>query len=722
MNKFSLIAGAIASALAVSQASAFDIPDVGGIEISGVLKNETAVFTRDGQFNGEARFYGDDDSHHSHFGKFENSLKLFLNGALGENATWHGEINAIYDSEGVNNKWKGHEVHSQQDWIRELYADINIANWYVRAGLAQRVWGTADGIKLLDIVNGTDYREFVQNAFEDSRIPTAMIAAESNIGPGNIEFIASRRQENLIPGLNSSGDPGHPFLFKGVDSITGSVNGFLNIVPRLGATAQAFNLFAAGFTFNPDPMNPFFGSTPNLEGVSGSNFTVQNFIDGQTPFCVGGVPGLPGLGTSCPTMLNAIAQTEATLNISPDPMMPFFVPLGGNNGVTNLVTDVYDAWDPNNPFEYMSQASFTTFDTFNGATSEYRRNYPTHENPDVGFRWRQSTDSGLNFSVNYFYHYDHNPSVGIHWEDPVTGQELTPFLTQAPGFDFSNIIMHPMFGPVPAPTGETVTTVRLCKNGDTTGCEANPDPIGNPEVYNSSAATGFIPGVMPDAPAKLVFEETVHRVHSLGGSFDFAFDAGTIPVVVRGEVLYDKDVRVPVVDRSQLGIGNITEGLKPEKADFFKYVLGVDITVLTNLLVSTQFIQFINLDFEDSDKDSITGADCSTTPNPVNCGRYTADPAFLHLENGLAKGQEFKNFFSLFLSKPIGGEQQGRVNNILILEDIGGRWNRLDVEWGLTDNIILTGEWNHYWGESNSLFGQFHNSSNVQAGVKVLLD
>ena len=43
------------------------------------------------------------------------------------------------------------------------------------------VWGTADGMKLLDMINPTDYSEMAQNQMEDSRIPVWMINAETTM-------------------------------------------------------------------------------------------------------------------------------------------------------------------------------------------------------------------------------------------------------------------------------------------------------------------------------------------------------------------------------------------------------------------------------------------------------------------------------------------------------------------------------------------------------------
>jgi hypothetical protein len=318
------------------------------------------------------------------------------------------------------------------------------------------------------------------------------------------------------------------------------------------------------------------------------------------------------------------------------------------------------------------------------------RDYPSEGDLNYGFRFKDTLDNGLTYSLNYLYGYDPNPSVSIRWEDQA-GNALTPF--EAPTSSLVNI------------GGQDV---RVPDGGSAIKLQA-----ADGSTFDPSGAQG---------PAVLIFEETVHRVHNIGASFDTSldFEALKVPIVLRGEFLYQKDVRVPVIDRSELGRGNLTEGLKPEKTDLFKYVLGLDVTVLTNLLISGQFIQFIDLDYVDENKSSITGEPCSSTVNPTNCGRYTADPAVLHLSNGLKKGEEIDNFLSLFFSKPFGPSQLGRFNNITIYEEGGGWWNRLDLEYSFTDALVGTAEWNHYWGKEDTTFGQFHDSSNFQVGVKYI--
>jgi hypothetical protein len=141
-----------------------------------------------------------------------------------------------------------------------------------------------------------------------------------------------------------------------------------------------------------------------------------------------------------------------------------------------------------------------------------------------------------------------------------------------------------------------------------------------------------------------------------------------------------------------------------EKADRFKYVLGADVTALTDMMVSAQFIQERNLDFVDG------------------ANRYTTSYANMHLSNGFIKDYDNKEFYSLFLSKPFGDSGEGRWNNIIMLEEGGGRWDRFDVEYSLSNNLIGTFELNNYWGDKDTQFGQLKNTSNVQLGLKYIIE
>jgi hypothetical protein len=236
------------------------------------------------------------------------------------------------------------------------------------------------------------------------------------------------------------------------------------------------------------------------------------------------------------------------------------------------------------------------------------------------------------------------------------------------------------------------------------------DPTaGNPTA--SAAGAGYTAN-----PVELRFTEKLHRVDSFGAAMDYAFHFD-LPTVIRAEFLYDKDDKQPIVDKRLLAIGDLSNALVMEDADFFKYVIGLDFTVLTNMLVSGQFIQFRNLDFEDEDRTCFT-----QTQRPFDCSRYTADFPTLHLDNGLRQAEKNKEFYSLFFSKPFGPSDEHRWNNITIYEENGGWWNRFDIEYSFSPVLIGSLEWNQYWGDEDTQFGQFEDSSSFQVGLKYIFE
>ena len=66
--------------------------------------------------------------------------------------------------------------------LRELYYDWKIKNHYLTIGKQQIVWGKTDGLKLLDVVNPTNLREFLLDDFDNSRIPLWSVKADIALG------------------------------------------------------------------------------------------------------------------------------------------------------------------------------------------------------------------------------------------------------------------------------------------------------------------------------------------------------------------------------------------------------------------------------------------------------------------------------------------------------------------------------------------------------------
>lgn len=804
MFKKQHLALAIAATLASGSAQA-------ALETSVTLKNETAYMIKDGIRTGE-----DTDMFSSTGGdgkgvyKFENTAKIFLNDELENGMSWHGELNIVRDTKAIDN-YTGHESNTQRDWLRELYVDTTAGDWDLRIGKQQVVWGTADGIKLLDIINPTDWSEFNQNAPADARIPVWMVNAEKYLdNGGNVQLIIAQNKENKIAGFNSNGDAGHPFVMKGVDAITGQVNGFENITPKLAAVAQTFtngnamlgtafnNYFTAQFGA-PTLFNLHQGLLPfaafTVDGFTDMPFTIDMSADGDATslsnndfgsFSVGVGGGAADLDITGVQTLNFFAQcgfdatcagTADNANAFGTNLMPVLDTSASATSVFNTAWNATSANASNrtSAFEHMPMATFATFNTFAGnvmlmttdgaggmapatqadidtaagagaglgtladavalgnygtgaagdlqywgiagtsATTSHVRDYPSDTDANLGLRFRNTTSNGLNYSLNYFYGYDHNPAINLSWHDKITGEELS--VVRA-GIDNAGAIVSNVSrdrATVKAALAQGSTTSILLQNsaGDFYGAF-------DPSIYAANTNTNGV---------DLRFTETVERSHNLGTSFDYTLDTESLGgVVLRGEFLYQKDVMSPVVDNLLLGIGDLSNGLKMNKGDMFKYVIGADTNVMTDMMLSGQFIQFRNLDYVDQ-SETCTVTYASDPTDPVNtayqktydCSRYTADMATMNPTNGLQKAEKNKNFYSLFLSKPFGESGEGRWNNIFIYEEGGGKWNRFDVEYGFDDQLIGTFEVNKYFGDENTMFGQFENASNVQVGIKYLL-
>ena len=73
--------------------------------------------------------------------------------------------------------------------LREAYIDTEIGSTYLRVGKQQVVWGQADGLKVLDVLNPQSFREFILDGFEDSRIPLWMVNAEIPVGEAMLQLL-----------------------------------------------------------------------------------------------------------------------------------------------------------------------------------------------------------------------------------------------------------------------------------------------------------------------------------------------------------------------------------------------------------------------------------------------------------------------------------------------------------------------------------------------------
>ncbi|MCG8613871.1 MAG: hypothetical protein MI864_25450 [Pseudomonadales bacterium] len=96
-----------------------------------------------------------------------------------------------------------------REWFVDgaLYGQKFLPDMEWRLGKQQVVWGQADGLKVLDVVNPQRYREFILDEFEDARIPTWMTNVIFPIGED------STLQLLWIPDMtyHELAEPGTPF-------------------------------------------------------------------------------------------------------------------------------------------------------------------------------------------------------------------------------------------------------------------------------------------------------------------------------------------------------------------------------------------------------------------------------------------------------------------------------------------------------------------------------
>jgi len=278
-------------------------------EVTGKIVHESAKFTNSGIGIGAATTSTQTaNSHGKDLMKSETSARIYIDGEaeqLLEGATYHVELNLMRDSKGVG-KYDGNESYTQRDALREAYVDAETNGYSIRAGKQQVVWGTADGMKLLDAINPTDYAEMAQNQMEDSRIPVWMINAETDAADGgNWQVIISEGKSSHMAGLgrassmqantHTNGSQGNAFIMKGVDTITGKVNGFLNVAPALGTVSNTFDRVAVAF---------------GLPGLSTQTTTTVN------DFATGGLVGGATFGTICTADTSSAACLADTANLA----------------------------------------------------------------------------------------------------------------------------------------------------------------------------------------------------------------------------------------------------------------------------------------------------------------------------------------------------------------------------------------------------------------------
>jgi hypothetical protein len=138
--------------------------DPSKLYLKGYLKNETSIHTHSPYdvtkikniFHLELKY------------TFNRNLKLFTLGRV----FWDAD-NDIEDETDL------------ESW--EVYVDLRVKDVDLRAGRQQVVWGEADGLRINDIINPQDFKEFILQAYIDSRIPLWMAKIDYYLGDFTFE-------------------------------------------------------------------------------------------------------------------------------------------------------------------------------------------------------------------------------------------------------------------------------------------------------------------------------------------------------------------------------------------------------------------------------------------------------------------------------------------------------------------------------------------------------
>ncbi len=73
--------------------------------------------------------------------------------------------------------------------LREFYVETTIGRSFLTLGKQQVVWGKADGLKVLDVVNPQAWREFILDDFDESRIPLWTMNAEIPMNDATLQLL-----------------------------------------------------------------------------------------------------------------------------------------------------------------------------------------------------------------------------------------------------------------------------------------------------------------------------------------------------------------------------------------------------------------------------------------------------------------------------------------------------------------------------------------------------
>ncbi|OHX13479.1 hypothetical protein BI347_08110 [Chromobacterium sphagni] len=123
------------------------------------------------------------------------AYRLQLDGIVEWNPQWKLKSSLVASNE---NQLDVGTYHEQP--VHELLLNYNGQACTVNAGMQQVVWGQADRLRVLDVINPMNLRESYFGSWEHKRLPLAMVNTECGIGDNALQLL-------LIPQTRFNEDP-----------------------------------------------------------------------------------------------------------------------------------------------------------------------------------------------------------------------------------------------------------------------------------------------------------------------------------------------------------------------------------------------------------------------------------------------------------------------------------------------------------------------------------
>lgn len=150
--------------------------------------------------------------------KLYNSFEIKGEYIFNDNVSLFFDLKKFYDSvydiagEYKNGSYKT-ATNTGNKYLKEVFVDFDYEPFFLRIGRQQVVWGTADGVRVLDCINPGDSRYAYLDDASEYRIPLWMVRLEySPIEDGNLQFL-------IIPDFepNYSSSYGDVFVYRVVE-------------------------------------------------------------------------------------------------------------------------------------------------------------------------------------------------------------------------------------------------------------------------------------------------------------------------------------------------------------------------------------------------------------------------------------------------------------------------------------------------------------------------